>query len=91
MHILEGPIAFVMAAMYILGTVISGYPLFSGIGAAAGAGRSLHYVLATLDSFLYIYSWHLSCLILRLITVSLVLFFLTVFSPFFLLKCSTRD
>jgi hypothetical protein len=69
-HILEGVIAWIMAAAYIAGTVISGYPLFFGIARACNLdNRSAAYVLHALDAALYIWVWHLSCLLLRVLTV----------------------
>jgi hypothetical protein len=69
-HILEGVIAWIIAAAYILGTVISGYPLCSGISRAAGFDSTSagSYVLRTVDACLYIWIWHLSCIVIRLLT-----------------------
>ena len=68
-HILEGVIAWIITAAYIFATVISGYPLFYGIGRAAGVESSaVNHILRTFDACLYIWIWHISCLVLRLLT-----------------------
>lgn len=73
-HILEGVIAWIVAAAYIFGTVIAGYPLFYGIGRGAGLAphASASYVLRTFDAALYVWIWHITCLVLRLLTVSIM-------------------
>jgi hypothetical protein len=66
-HILENVKAYVMTIMYIIGTVVSGYPLASGIAAAAGfSGESrISYFLRFIDALIYILLPQINVIILR--------------------------
>ena len=66
-HILENVKAYVMTIMYIIGTVVSGYPLASGIAAAAGlSGESrVFYFLRFIDALIYILLPQINVILLR--------------------------
>lgn len=68
-HILEIPKAYVMSIIYILGTVISGYPLASGIALAAGLNSSskVLYFTRAIDALIYIWLPQINVLILRIL------------------------
>lgn len=68
-HVLENAKAYMMSFIYIVFTVTTGWPLFSGIGDAAGAARYewLVYLLRFLDSLLYFWLPQVNILILRII------------------------
>ena len=80
---LEGVHSWIMVLCYIAGTVISGYPLFGGVAGAVCAAvdpecqlsRSsphptyvvLTYVMAVLDTIVYVFSPQWCCLLLRIV------------------------
>ena len=68
-HILEIPKAYIMSILYILGTVISGYPLASGIAFAAGLNSSskILYLIRAIDALIYIWLPQINVLILRVL------------------------
>ena len=75
LHVLEVPWAWALAAAYIFGTVISGYPLVKGVtdaitsaaGAAASLASALSYVALVFDSAIYVWSAILAATLLRLV------------------------
>lgn len=68
-HVLENVKAYIMAFVYIIGTVTSGYPLVSGISIAAGVNESGWelYVARFFDSLIYFFLPQICITILRLI------------------------
>lgn len=76
-HVLEGVHSWILVFCYILGTVISGYPLVSGIAVTIEPGISrtssillmqiLAYAFATLDALIYVFSPQWCCLLLRIL------------------------
>ena len=76
-HVLEGVHSWIMVFCYILGTVISGYPLVGGIAVAIEPGLSrtspvllfsiLSYAFATIDALIYVFSPQWCCLLLRIV------------------------
>jgi len=82
-HVLEGVYSWILVFCYILATVISGYPLVSGIAVSIEPkiGRSsmqcgitrhsylivIAYVCGVLDAIIYVFSPQWCCLLLRLV------------------------
>lgn len=66
-HILENVKAYVMTIIYIIGTVVSGFPLVSGIATAAGlSGESrVFYFLRFIDALIYILLPQINVIMLR--------------------------
>ncbi|EKX36351.1 hypothetical protein GUITHDRAFT_155261 [Guillardia theta CCMP2712] len=70
LHVLEGPYSWCLSAMYIFGTVVSGYPIFTGImrGVTHDTGPEwLKYLLLAFDSLLYSFLPLFFSMILRLL------------------------
>jgi len=73
-HVLENAKAYCMSFLYIFGTVISGYPLFSGIASGAGlklginsASSGIMYFLKVLDAMIYFFLPQINIILLRII------------------------
>lgn len=68
-HILENAKAYVMSFLYIMGTVISGYPLVSGIAIAAGMDISSSFIHLTrfFDAVIYFFLPQINIIILRIV------------------------
>jgi hypothetical protein len=66
-HILENAKAYILSIIYIIGTVVSGYPLANGVAAAAGlsSGSRIIYVLRFNDALIYIFLPQINVIILR--------------------------
>ena len=60
-HVLENAKAYIMSFVYIVATVTTGYPLFSGIGHAAGATEWAMYICKLLCSRMIEVLCFLSC------------------------------
>ncbi|KAK9786783.1 hypothetical protein WJX73_001447 [Symbiochloris irregularis] len=67
LHVLEAPWAWLLAAAYIIATVISGWPIFTAITAAGHHIRSVSYVAHTLDALFYAFSPMIAAYLLRLL------------------------
>jgi len=70
LHVLEGPYSWCLSAAYIFGTVVSGYPIFTGImrGITHDEEPSwLRYLLLAFDSLLYSFLPLFFSMILRLL------------------------
>mmetsp|Transcript_55168 Transcript_55168/g.165297 ORF Transcript_55168/g.165297 Transcript_55168/m.165297 type:complete len:1653 (-) Transcript_55168:851-5809(-) len=66
-HILENAKAYIMSFVYIMATVISGYPLAYLIASSAGlASAQALYVIRAIDSLIYFYLPQINILLLRL-------------------------
>jgi hypothetical protein len=65
-HVLEGPRAWAICAVYIVITVTMGIPLVSGIGSAAGVSAvwALR-LMGFFDSIIYLFIPQLACLLIR--------------------------
>lgn len=68
-HVLELPVAWILSAAYIIGTVTAGYPLIYGICVAAGLPEtsSLTHLPLFFDSLLYVFVAQWTTLLIRLI------------------------
>lgn len=68
-HILENVKAYIMTIMYIIGTVVSGYPLASGIAIGSGlaSDSKVFYFLRFLDALIYIFLPQINIVILRVL------------------------
>lgn len=70
-HVLEGPVAWILTLSYVAGTVISGYPLFTGVATALGYssdyGSWQTHVLLALDAMFYVFCPQLAMLAFRLV------------------------
>lgn len=67
-HILENVKAYIMTFVYIVATVVSGYPIVSGIANGVGLDNfRLSYFLRFLDSLIYFFLPQINVIILRLI------------------------
>ena len=78
LHVLETPMSWMMCAAYVLGTVISGYPVVTGLArmvlkasskeANWGQPWAWNYILSTIDALIYLFLPQLCVLILRAVT-----------------------
>jgi len=67
-HILENARAYIMTFIYIVATVVSGYPIASGIAKAAGLTSSTAlYFIRFIDALIYFYLPQINVLIIRLV------------------------
>jgi hypothetical protein len=68
-HILENVRAYVMSFIYIVATVVSGYPIVSGIAQGAGLSSEsrIIYLLKLFDALIYFWLPQINVIILRLI------------------------
>ena len=68
-HILENAKAYIMSFIYIFGTVISGYPLVSGIAMACGltGSEGIFHFIRLFDAMIYFWLPQINITILRLI------------------------
>lgn len=68
-HVLELPVAWILSAAYIIGTVTAGYPLVYGICVAAGLSEtsSLKHLPLFFDSLLYVFVAQWTTLLIRLL------------------------
>lgn len=68
-HILENVRAYVMSFIYIVATVVSGYPIVSGIALGAGLSSEsrIIYLLKLFDALIYFWLPQINVIILRLI------------------------
>eukprot|EP00931_Biecheleriopsis_adriatica_P026260 TRINITY_DN15999_c0_g2_i2.p1 TRINITY_DN15999_c0_g2~~TRINITY_DN15999_c0_g2_i2.p1 ORF type:complete len:1401 (-),score=231.76 TRINITY_DN15999_c0_g2_i2:11-4213(-) len=68
-HVLENPIAWILCFLYITGTVISGYPLVSGVSKAAGLPEDTNYEYITraFDALIYVFLPQLCVLVILLV------------------------
>lgn len=68
-HILENARAYVISFAYIVGTVVSGYPLATGIAAGAGVptGSRIYYFTRFIDALIYFFLPQINVILLRLI------------------------
>eukprot|EP00581_Thalassiosira_minuscula_P013408 CAMPEP_0183716566 /NCGR_PEP_ID=MMETSP0737-20130205/10436_1 /TAXON_ID=385413 /ORGANISM="Thalassiosira miniscula, Strain CCMP1093" /LENGTH=1583 /DNA_ID=CAMNT_0025945857 /DNA_START=119 /DNA_END=4870 /DNA_ORIENTATION=+ len=67
-HILENVKAYIMSFVYVFGTVVSGFPLISGLAKAFGLSGSedFFYVIRALDACIYFWLPQINITILRL-------------------------
>jgi len=67
-HILENAKAYIMSFMYVFGTVISGFPLISGLAKAFGltGAEGFFYIIRFLDAAIYFWLPQINITILRL-------------------------
>ena len=68
-HILENVRAYVMSFIYIVATVVSGYPLVTGIALGAGLSSEsrIIYLLKLFDALIYFWLPQINVIIIRLI------------------------
>ena len=66
-HILENARAYIITFLYIMATVISGYPLASAIAKGAGVNSSAWYFVKLVDALIYFYLPQINVLIVRVI------------------------
>ena len=68
-HILENAKAYIMTFIYIVGTVVSGYPVIGGVATKAGLSQTsrLVHFFRFLDALVYFFLPQINVIILRLI------------------------
>eukprot|EP00931_Biecheleriopsis_adriatica_P010461 TRINITY_DN11152_c1_g1_i1.p1 TRINITY_DN11152_c1_g1~~TRINITY_DN11152_c1_g1_i1.p1 ORF type:complete len:1458 (-),score=249.36 TRINITY_DN11152_c1_g1_i1:158-4531(-) len=74
-HVLENPIAWILCFLYVMGTVVSGYPLVSGLSRVAGLDGCdsesdysyAIYAARTLDGLIYVFLPQLATLLIRIV------------------------
>lgn len=67
-HILENARAYIMTFIYIVGTVVSGYPVASGIAVGVGLeNESVLYFLKFIDALIYFFLPQINVIILRIV------------------------
>jgi hypothetical protein len=68
-HVLENPRAWILCCIYVMVTVISGYPLIFAICKAIGLheGSRIVYATKVLDGIIYVFLPQICCLLIRLV------------------------
>lgn len=68
-HILENARAYIMSFVYIVATVVSGYPIATGIATGAGlpSGSRLYYFTRFIDALVYFFLPQINVIILRVL------------------------